>query len=763
MILLGLVGFSIAGLTRLRLETNILEVLPRELASVDALKVYQERFDEDHQLILLLEGEEEIFEEDVESFVLHLRERLSDSTVLYRSELEDDPALLAESLAEVWRYAPPEDVERLGSRLLEPEVLKKHLEEVKEGIGSSFDQQKSTFAAYDPLGFLEHRGMTRLMESEFSFQNEEATSQLILITKGNPARDYASDALWLEKVRKAADTWTGLAEFGLSCRLTGGPAFSAEIGAGMEEDMSGTVSITMILVGLLFLLVQRHPGQLAMIGLLLGLVFLVTLGIGGWVFGTLNLVSVGFAAILLGLVVDYAVVICRDAAGAGRSVSELRSEIAPSILWAAFTTAIVFGLLTLSTFTGVRQLGGLIMIGLVTGAVVMLIFVPVFLKRFPGKEAKMLLKAPFLKTGMARGLVGLCLAGAAVVFAVKGEPGVSFDFSMVQPSNSEAAAAFETIQKDYPAFSDRNLQVIISADSWEELRESAEAVEKKLAATKEAGVVESFQLPVDFIPDRAFEAKNEELLREIAREREKIVEVMMENGFSESGVALDSSVLAALDKPTESDALTKGFVNEGDDGRFYFSGQLRTKDEITAENVGTLAGISEGNAAVTGWPILQAVLLPSVKRDFYVIFLPAAGVLLGALLLVFRNWKDAAIAIGVLLTVLAVVNAIVVVSGQAWNFLSGMAIPLIIGTGIDYSIHLIFALRRTEGDFDKVWNGVGKAICFCGISTSIGFGSLAFASNEMLRSMGILCSAGVLLTTGLSVLVVPGLWKRVRH
>ncbi|MGJ8634971.1 MAG: MMPL family transporter, partial [Luteolibacter sp.] len=351
MILLGLVGFSIAGLTRLRLETNILEVLPRELASVDALKVYQERFDEDHQLILLLEGEEEIFEEDVESFVLHLRERLSDSTVLYRSELEDDPALLAESLAEVWRYAPPEDVERLGSRLLEPEVLKKHLEEVKEGIGSSFDQQKSTFAAYDPLGFLEHRGMTRLMESEFSFQNEEATSQLILITKGNPARDYASDALWLEKVRKAADTWTGLAEFGLSCRLTGGPAFSAEIGAGMEEDMSGTVSITMILVGLLFLLVQRHPGQLAMIGLLLGLVFLVTLGIGGWVFGTLNLVSVGFAAILLGLVVDYAVVICRDAAGAGRSVSELRSEIAPSILWAAFTTAIVFGLLTLSTFT----------------------------------------------------------------------------------------------------------------------------------------------------------------------------------------------------------------------------------------------------------------------------------------------------------------------------------------------------------------------------------------------------------------------------
>ena len=111
---------------------------------------------------------------------------------------------------------------------------------------------------------------------------------------------------------------------------------------------------------------------------------------------------------------------------------------------------------------------------------------------------------------------------------------------------------------------------------------------------------------------------------------------------------------------------------------------------------------------------------------------------------------------------LALVNSYVALTGSSWNFLSGMAIPLIVGTGIDYSIHLIFALRRSGGNFAKVWNGVGKAICFCGLSTAIGFGSLLFASNEMLRSMGLLCSLGVLLTTFLSVLVVPGLWKRDR-
>jgi predicted RND superfamily exporter protein len=147
-----------------------------------------------------------------------------------------------------------------------------------------------------------------------------------------------------------------------------------------------------------------------------------------------------------------------------------------------------------------------------------------------------------------------------------------------------------------------------------------------------------------------------------------------------------------------------------------------------------------------------------VKQDFYFLFLPATIVLLAALIIVFRSWRDAALTAGVLLTVLLLINALSVLSGRPWNFLSSMAIPLIVGTGIDYSIHLIFALRRSDGDLAKVWNGVGKAICFCGLSTVVGFGSLVFASNQTLQSMGVLCGAGVFLTMVLSVLVVPGLW-----
>jgi len=766
-ILLLVIGFSIAGLMKLRFETNILEVLPANHPSVEALKISQRHFDNDQQVVLLLQSEtEEIYEEDIEELAAHLRERLSPAKVVYKSELEEDPSLFSEALAAIWRYAPPDDVQRMSIRLLDNAALKTHLDGVKEEIRASFDQQKSTMAAYDPLGFLQHPVIEEFIDSEMSFQSDDGKSRILLIQNPQPTGDYQKDALWLDEIRQSVRSWSGMEELGLDLGLTGGPVFNAEIGAGMEQDMSGTIMLTGVLVGLLFLLVQRHPGQLLMISLLLGLSFLITLGIGGWVFGTLNLVSVGFAAILLGLVVDYGVVIARESIGGISSTRSLRREISPGILWAAITTAIVFGLLTLSTFNGVRQLGGLIVIGLITGASVMLIFMPGFIWRFPSKPAKLLLKAPFFGSVASRSVVGSCLLLAISVFAIKGEPDISFNFSMVQPSSSEAAATFEKIQQKFPAWSDRNLQMIASADSWEELRDAAGMARERLQKLKAEGVLLHFQWPVELIPVTEFEKTNEVALAEISGNREEIIGTLKSNGFSETGVAMDEMVLESLARaagPKDDHALAENFLRQTADGTCYLSGTIMVAELVTAENIGLLAPLSSDRFNVTGWSMIQAVLQPSVKRDFYVIFLPATGALLLTLILVFRSLRDAAISIAVLVTALALVNAFVAATGQAWNFLNGMAIPLIVGTGIDYSIHLIFALRRSDGDFGKVWNGVGKAICFCGVSTSIGFGSLLFASNEMLRSMGLLCSLGVLLTTFLSVLVIPGLWQRRFH
>ncbi len=766
-VLLLVIGLSVIGLTRLRFETDILEVLPRDMPSIEALKISQKYFDNDQQVALLLQSkDEEIFEEDVAELVGVLREKLAPAQVLYKSEFEEDPKSFGNALAEIWRYAPPGEVAALEKRLLDEPSLTAHLESVKANIANSFDQEKSTMAAYDPLGFLQHAAMREFIGSELSFQSEDSKSWIILIGSPEQTMDYHKHDAWLTRIRAAANGWPGLEELDLKYGLTGGPVFNAEIGAGMEKDMSGTITITSVLIGLLFLLIQRHPGQLFVISLFMGLSFLITLGAGGWVFGTLNLVSVGFAAILLGLVIDYAVVILRESAEGSLTSRELRKEIAPGILWAAFTTAVVFGLLTLSTFHGVRQLGGLIVIGLISGAGVMLIFTPMFVGKFPSKPPRHLLKAPFAGKTVAGLVMAASFVFAIIVFAVKGEPAVSFNFSMVQPSNSEAAATFEKIKLRFPAWSDRNLQLIAQSRTWEGLGDAAKKTAVELAKLKDEGKVTSYQWPVALVPNQSFEEENHASLKNIASERESILNKVQEGGFTEQGTALDRMVLESLEEPASDDPigeLAKQSIAVAPDGRKFLSGNVMVSEEVTEQNSGKLSCLNSEHTTLTSWAVIQADLLPSVRSDFQMIFIPATIVLLLTLVLVFRSVRDAALSIAVLLAVLALVNAFVVLTGQAWNFLSGMAIPLIVGTGIDYSIHIIFSLRRNGGDLAKVWNGVGKAICFCGLSTAIGFGSLLFASNEMLRSMGMLCSLGVLLTTFLSLLVIPGLWQRTRH
>ncbi|MBT8043573.1 MAG: MMPL family transporter [Verrucomicrobiae bacterium] len=770
-VLILVVVFSFAGYTRLSFDTDILDVLPKRLPAVKALKDFQKHFAQDRRVIVLLSSEtEEVAEEDVGDLAMHLREQWPDAEVTYKSAFEENPELFAKSIARMWSYAPPEYVDAMVARLSDPSMVDEHLAQVKENVQNSFDQQQATMEAYDPLGLLRHPGLSSLLDSDVDFQSDDGMSRILMVSrKHEESTGYQDDAIWIAEIRKEIATWLKAEEYDLSFQMTGGPVYNAEIGSSMEGDMSGTISMTALLVGLLFLLVQRSFLQMLTIGLMLCLTFLITLGMGGWLFGALNLVSVGFAAILLGLVIDYAVVIIRESADQDGSASAIRRMVGPSILWAAATTAIVFGILVMSTFTGVQQLGGLIVIGLIAGAGVMLIFTPVFLKKFPVKEAKTLTRPWFPGAKMVFGLLALVVVGSVVMFSVKGTPQVNMDLKTIEPEQSEASRALALMQSDFSAWSEENAVLIGSSSSLEDLATHAEEVHASLVELKQKGVIESFQWPYDLIPNKDNYTTNLVKLKNIAASSGKLLQSAADAGFTEQGLSLDRQIFAAFQQLPESvdglaqscadDALMGAFFDLDDAQVAYFSGRVKMVGKVSPEMLRAFEGFEEKGVSVTGWSLLQSILLPHVKRDFYVIFIPAAGILLLALFIVFRSWPETLIAITVLLTALLLVNVMVVLTGQKWNFLSGMAIPLAVGAGIDYSIHLIFALRRKNGDLAAVWNSVGKAICFCGLSSAIGFGSLLFASNEVLRSMGLCCCLGILLTMSLSLVVIPGLWS----
>ncbi|MEO8613793.1 MAG: MMPL family transporter, partial [Luteolibacter sp.] len=128
------------------------------------------------------------------------------------------------------------------------------------------------------------------------------------------------------------------------------------------------------------------------------------------------------------------------------------------------------------------------------------------------------------------------------------------------------------------------------------------------------------------------------------------------------------------------------------------------------------------------------------------------------MIVIFRRASDVVLALFAMVVCTVILLAIMSVTGLKWNFVNLMATPLLLGTGIDYAIHVTLSLRRTHGDYQELWQGTGKALLFCGASNVIGFGSLVFSSSDALVSLGIVSVIGIVLSMGVSIFLLPG-WR----
>ena len=97
--------------------------------------------------------------------------------------------------------------------------------------------------------------------------------------------------------------------------------------------------------------------------------------------------------------------------------------------------------------------------------------------------------------------------------------------------------------------------------------------------------------------------------------------------------------------------------------------------------------------------------------------------------------------------------------GQTWNIVSIAAVPLTLGLGLDFTIHMIYSLRRRSQPGGGTTTGIGRALAYCGLSTGLGFGSLALAGNQGLVSLGVCAMIGVLCTLISAAFVLPWAWR----
>ena len=378
-----------------------------------------------------------------------------------------------------------------------------------------------------------------------------------------------------------------------------------------------------------------------------------------------------------------------------------------------------------------------------------------------------MLSARFHRAGAwGTAVIVLALLGA---LAWKGLPVSDFSERPLRPRHSEA---YDTLDHMAARLSDQvdPLNLLVEGDSVEEVLVRLRAAETELAAAQAHGDVLNFRSALPLWPDAARQRENLPMLAALAGQASRLRQAMLDAGFKEDAFTLTDHLLnqwAAWSQQAPpiwprneaSHWLLQRIARE-DHGRWYAMGFVQPKpdhEEALAQDVG-----GEG-IYLTGWKLLSDELRRAVPREFERAIVGVVVIVLGLLIFAFRDLRAVGLFVGVTLLVFACLLGAMSLLGLTWNFFNLAAILLLLGTGTDYSILLLLALRRNGGDVPGARRELFVVICLCACSASAGFGSISWANHLGLASLGQTCALGLLLDAAISVFLIPPAWTWLRQ
>ncbi len=785
MLIGGLAVVLATGFFRLRLDVDVFNLLPTDSRMVEGLKLYQRSFGSSRELVFSLRSASA---EQTEKAARSLAEALDSSgltsDVMWRSPFREDPSQLAEFLAFTWFNQTPSVFETVSDRFQEGR-LQQTLDNTLERLATSFRPIEVARLAHDPFALTDlsdHISSPLAEGMEDPFASPDGTFRILFVPLPEEETGFFKIRNWVKEVGAVVDAWKGAEgrEGSLTLRMTGTPAFVAASGSGLLRDVQFAALGTLLLVACLFWLVHRHWLPLGWLVILLLLVLAVSVSLGAILLGPLNAASLGFAAILLGLAADYGLILYQEfAVHPTRSLDEQRSVVAPSILWAAVTTAGAFFMITRSSLPGLTQLGTLVGIGiLVAGVLMLLAFLPPLISRVQPRnsarpETTGRLSALTLNPRAAWWMTLLAGFGSLSLLMSR-LPTVDYSTRDLGPKENEAMEALQEIQREIGGYDDAFWLIVDGADE-QEVADRLEVAGRELSASVEEGLLVEYRLPDALWPRPESQQENRKTAQRLSGRLPAAREAALAAGFTKESLKLTEGAFAAWERFAETE---RAVWPNNPASRWVFrqfagndAGRLLALGQLEASSTATQAGLLEltdkistsTGAKMFSWSLLSESLLGTMKRDVRRVLVPMAAVLLILLGLAFRNVGEVALSIATLGFSLLCLMGFMVLLDWSWNLMNVMALPLLFGAGVDYSIHIQFAMKRYRGDLFHVRQTVGRAILLCGVSTASGFGTLGFASNAGLASLGQVCAAGIVITSLISVFLLPAWWRAVRR
>ena len=751
---------------RMRLDSEVLNLLPGSFDSVKALKVFNNDFSQNLELTFAVYDPDH--STDMEGFTEHFATMLKKEPwvkrVVYQVPMESDEGMneiTTVALPLLFNLQPKDFDESLA--MLQPDKMREHIHEMKSRIEAGSFRYEWEYKL-DPLGpiinALKPLGKMAATDQSQSFTSRDGELHMVFVSTDQSGPGTNECREMMKKVKdfenRVYASWQGKAP---ELLLTGRTPYVAELSRGMEIDIIITLLGSVVLVsGIFYIGFQRvRPLVAIMHVLLLCCIFAVTAG--GVIFHALNGIAIGFCSILVGLGVDFGMLLYgsyQTQRNEGRdheaAIAGAIRQIGKGVLFGAATTAAGFLTHTMSGCEGFVQLGVLIAIGIVLAALLMLTVFFVFLgsKHVPHRHDwlfDVMLKFVGAVFRSPRSFV--CVSGAvllaASIFTFLPFKQIVFhaDPKSLQPQDSTAWRALRIITSKMTIDGIEPVMVLVDGRDSDEFHDRWAKLQDHWIKEFEAGHLKNVSSPAPLVVSKSLQQQNVAKLSGIDFEatRNNLKKIMEEEGFTADSY---KNSLALLDSM---EAVSKGNVRLLDWGvtvpknsvwRFlldkffgttpnlavaYITPNTRittVEDKEALEKTLNTEGVP---IRITGWSYTLANLIPWSHSKL--LELSVAIIAFNVILLIFlyrRLFPLLVLMVSLFLSIGAMVATLKIL-GIALNLFNVLAFPLVLGVGVDYGIYVLLAMRNNDNEH-RALTTILKPVFLSGLCTTCGFGSL---------------------------------------
>jgi predicted RND superfamily exporter protein len=780
----------------LPLEADLRETLPADMVQAMERRI---RLFGTSDLAFLLVQTEQGSKQDLLAFGAALAPQLTTSTLIRRVEYGYSPALL-QTLSDVaLDYAPlfvsPEHLETFA-QLLTPEGIREQLQKTLLALSTPGVGGMEGALLEDPLQLRRFmfarlamlRGSFRFDTWSPYFLSQDGKALLIKVEGQASVNDMAGVKATMGVLQQAIQEVLSRPAFqGLTVQGTGGYYLAAESERVIRGDLTQSINLTVVLICALVAWVFRRWGALwyGQLPTLLGL--FLALGVFALLRPKLNALTLGCSAALVGLGDDSSIHIltqCFAGLGQGKSKQEAIytavRETSGGLLGAAVTIMAAFAAFLFSTQHFLQDMGLLAALGIFCCFLVSLTFLPALVVCLPEKALPLpprTMGMPFLTVLSLRaarlvlGLsLGLCLGAVAAL--VRWPPGFETDLRNIHAAHSpvlQVQARIATIFGGSQEPVTLMLEGATEAQVIQAMRQLAPALQAMVADGALAAVTS---------PDVLYPAPEAQ---------EAVLQRLRDTDPDALAQALANSLEAAGFDVTA----LQGYV-----ARVRHAFALRTPlDLATLETLGMremlrpLLGHDDAGAVglvvlfprrdlwtlltrlglhgtLTSLYTVSAESAARVGVDFRRITLFALGFVGLSICLQFRQpWTIGMVFLPVACGALWTAG-LFALFGLKLNFMNIAILPMLLGLGIDYGIHIVHRFRLHGGqDVQEALRFTSTAVCLGALTTMVGFASLALSVNQGIASVGLVALTGMTACLLASLFTLPAalhVWGRPR-